>query len=284
MTKNYTALDISSTGNTYFDMANLVNQIVGFIANEALSSNNAPGGGAMSAGNGFNLGIFGANTLVGNLLRGGNVTSTTTLYLGSNVDANGFTYICGNLISNATTVLIGNSTVYSWINQTTQAATDKTANSTGSVNSTVLFVGNTVANAFINSTSFYVGSAAANAQINSSGIFFGGVSLAATLPAITNTTSGLGTFVIDSFALAQYRACEYTLTANDLANPNNYQISKVLVLHNGGGAFTTEYALVVSNSSVGIWSATTNSSSAILQFTPVSSSCKVTGTKNLILI
>jgi len=284
MTKNLgTPLVLTGvSANNFFDEANLVNKIIDFIANEALSSNSGAGGGATSAGNGFNIGIFGSTTLVANTIRGGNVVTTTVLYLGSNVNANGNVYINGNLAINATTFYVGNSSANTYVDQLNIKIAG--VNSNLQINTASISLGNSSVNTFINSTSLSLGSALANATINSVGIFFDGASLQATLPAISSNTTGAGTFVIDSFPLAQYRACEYTITANDLANPNNYQLSKVLVLHNGGGAFTTEYALIVSNSNVGTWSGAVNTSSAILQFTPVSTSCRLTGTKNLILI
>ena len=282
MTKNLTQLDYTATGNTFADMANLVNQLVATLANEILTTNSALGGGAMSAGNGFNIGIFGSNTITASLLRGGNVTTANVVYLGSNLDSNGFTYISGNVSVNTTTFFVGNSTFYNYSNQTIFEIVAPTTNAI--INSSSIFTGNSTANAFINSTSISLGSALANATINSSGIFFDGSSLAATLPPVTNTTAGFGTFVIDFFPLNQYRACEYALVANDLANPNNYQASKLLVIHNGTQALSTEYAIITTNSSVGSWTTTANNTSVILQYTPVSSSCKLTGTRNLIAL
>jgi len=283
MTKNLTQIIVSQ--NTYNEQANLINQIVAVLANEIVTSNSAVGGGAMSAGNGFNIGIFGSNTIVASLLRGGNVTATTVLYLGSNVNANGATYIANNLTINSTTFFTGNSTVSSFVNPTTIETSDITVNTVSVANSTTLKIGNSAANAFINSTVISIGSTTTNAVINSSGYFLDGTSLAAGLPSISNTTSGAGTFTIDAFALATYRGCEYTLTASNLTNGNSYQMSKYLILQNGGSAFGTEYGIILSNTSagaVGTWSATSNATHALLQFTPVSASTKVSGTKNVI--
>ena len=282
MTKNLSQLDYTATGNTYADMANLVNQLVATLANEIITSNSSPGGGAMSAGNGFNIGIFGSNTIAASLLRGGNVTTANVVWLGSNLNSNGFTYISGNVTVNTTTFFVGNVGTYHLMDQTTCQIVAPTTNTT--INSSSIFTGNATANAFINSTSISLGSALANAVINATGIYFDGSSLAATLPAVVNNTTGAGTFVIDFFPLNQYRACEYALAANDLANPNNYQASKLLVIHNGTSALCTEYAIVTTNSSVGSWTTTANNTSVILQYTPVSTSCRLTGTRNLIAI
>ena len=59
------------------------------------------------------------------------------------------------------------------------------------------------------------------------------------------------------------------------ALPIYKSVSKLIVLHDGGGAtsnaFITEYAILNSNSAMGVYSAYSNATHIILQYSPVSS-------------
>ena len=114
MTKNITPLTYSN--NFFNDLFVLANTLTQVLANEIVTANSAPGGGAMSAGNGFVVGIFGANTLVATTIAGGNVTNSGTLWTGSNVAVNAnYSLISGVTTINSTAVSIGNTFVNSTI-------------------------------------------------------------------------------------------------------------------------------------------------------------------------
>lgn len=94
----------------------------------------------------------------------------------------------------------------------------------------------------------------------------------------TTTTTGTSAQIIDSFAVADQNAAEYYIHIKD-NNANNYHASKVLVLHNVGAAYTTEYATIISNNTMGIFAANVDSGDVRLFLTPVSSNTDVTFTR-----
>ena len=89
-------------------------------------------------------------------------------------------------------------------------------------------------------------------------------------------TTGTSTQVIDSFPLSSYKTAEYIISVKD-NNANSHYSSKILLTHDIGSAYLTEYAVMQTNNSViiGPFSASVNATSAILSFTPVSSNTTV---------
>lgn len=252
MSKNIGIVNTSLSFATLFTQANTLCSV---LANEIVTANSSAGGGATTTGNGFVIGIFGANTIVGNTIQGGNVVTANVLYLGSNVNVNA-NYIVGTSLSiNATHISVGNVS-------TTTSATEW---------------GNTSVNTTINSVSFMMTAASSNAVINASGFFYDGIALG-TQAAINITTTGGAAQNIDSFLISTWRSAVYALSVTD-NNANNYQMSKVHVLQSGGAAYATEYGILTSNTAMGNFTATVNSTAAILQFTPVSSNTTVKGVR-----
>lgn len=95
-------------------------------------------------------------------------------------------------------------------------------------------------------------------------------------PVTTGTvqTSGTGTQIVDSYLTSTTNAAEYFVhIKNNTAN--GYQSSKVLTLHNGStgsptpNAYSTEYAVLTSNGTLGVFTATSNGTHTILSVTPV---------------
>ena len=85
------------------------------------------------------------------------------------------------------------------------------------------------------------------------------------------TTSGTSLQVIDSFLMASFNAAEYFVSVKDL-NANNYYATKIIIMHDTLNSYITEYGSITSNSYMGPFTASANSTSLILNFTPVSSS------------
>jgi hypothetical protein len=90
------------------------------------------------------------------------------------------------------------------------------------------------------------------------------------------TTTGTTVQVIDSILLSTYKTAEYIISVKD-NNANSHYSSKILLTHDIGSAYLTEYAVMQTNNSViiGPFSASVNTTSAILSFTPVSSNTTV---------
>ena len=101
----------------------------------------------------------------------------------------------------------------------------------------------------------------------------------------TNTTiqtSGLGSTLIDTWLLNQYISAKYLVTVQDNA-ANNFYASELLVLTDGVNGYVTEYSQIFSNSaSLGTFSASSNSTNFLLNFTPTSTSTSIRFSRQLI--
>jgi hypothetical protein len=203
-----------------------------------------------------------ATTLATLGLRGGNVQTSNTLWLNSNVSVNaGFTFIAGNVVANTTVLQVGANV---------------------QLNTSSVFLGNSTANAIMNTSAVIVGNAVVNSSafsVSGSNIVLGANNVKfdqVIVRPITISTSGLSAQVIDAIAIATYRSSEYTLTIKD-NDANNYQISKILLIHDGSAAYVTEYGILRSNSAMGVFSTGSNATHFTLTYTPVSSNTTIKG-------
>lgn len=201
-----------------------------------------------------------SNTAVGNAA----ITGTFTANI-----------IITNTFNVNTSILIGNATVNSSINSSSIAIGSSV------LNSSALLIGNST----INSTSVSLSNSTSNISITiptssqiSNGVFYlnanGSWSAAGGLLSQAVSTTGTSIQNIDSFSTSTYRTAEYLISVKDNV-ANNYYSSKLIVMHDGGNAYITEYGVVTSNTSVGIFSASIISSNVCLQFTPISSNTTV---------
>ena len=55
-------------------------------------------------------------------------------------------------------------------------------------------------------------------------------------------------------------------------NANGYQITKILIVHDGGTSYATEYGTMATNTSLGIFSTDINNGNVRLLVTPTSTS------------
>ena len=94
------------------------------------------------------------------------------------------------------------------------------------------------------------------------------------------TTTGTGAQLLDSYATSSNRGVEYFISVKD-NNANAYQATKVLTVHNVVGAFSTEYATILSNTSLGVFDANvaSNGTHVTLYITPTSANTTVNFTK-----
>lgn len=94
-------------------------------------------------------------------------------------------------------------------------------------------------------------------------------------------TSDTSPAVIDYWPIASWNTAEYLVSVID-NNANNFYSAKLIVTHDTGSGYITEYASFLSNSAIGVFSATTNTTAAILNFTPTSSNTTVKFSRVLI--
>jgi len=164
----------------------------------------------------------------------------------------------------------------------TGSTTTGNAGITGSFTANVL-IANTVR--VSNSTVNVVINVPTSAQIANGSFFlnangdWAAVSLVLTVNGAL-TTTGTGAQLLDSFAISTTRGAEYFISVRD-NNANAYQATKVLTMHNNVAAFSTEYATMLSNASLGVFDANVaaNATHVTFYITPTSSNTTVNYTK-----
>ena len=87
----------------------------------------------------------------------------------------------------------------------------------------------------------------------------------------SNTTVGYGQQAVDTFSTTTYRSADYVISIKD-NNANGYQITKILIVHDGGTSYATEYGTMATNTSLGIFSTDINNGNVRLLVTPTSTS------------
>lgn len=302
-----TLSSINTASDTFQNWVDRTNDIITLIDTEAITANSA---GALTTGNGFVNGVFGSNTLVATFVRGGNVTTNSVLTFQTNTAFNANVLISQQLaVTNTvafsnTLSVTGNATFSNTLAVTGAVTFSNTAtiaglaNAAGGINTTTanatsinvganvnlttsyLNIGNSSVNVVINSTSIVTGSV----TVNSSMIVVGGSNVATVAAlsglGISNTITFTGTSsqVMDSISLSSTRSAEYLISANN-NTANAYQVSKILVIHDGTTAYVTEYGTMYTNTSVVSISAGANATHVFINCTPVSTNTTVNFTR-----
>jgi ABC-type cobalamin transport system ATPase subunit len=106
------------------------------------------------------------------------------------------------------------------------------------------------------------------------------VATVSALTSISNSVvfTGTSSQVLDSQTLASTRSAEYLISANN-NDANAYQVSKILVIHDGTETYITEYGTMITNTSVITISAGANATHMFVNCTPVSSNTTVKFTR-----
>lgn len=94
---------------------------------------------------------------------------------------------------------------------------------------------------------------------------------------VTNSvfqTSGVVAQEIDSYRMDNYGGAEFFIRVTN-NNANGYQACKILSFHNFVSAFSTEYATMVSNNTLGTFAVTSNTTHVQLFITPTSSNTSI---------
>lgn len=290
-----TVLDtVDITTNRFRDWVTKTNDAITVLRNQSVTTTNTINGDTVT-GNGYVVGILGANTLVATTLRGGTVNSIANLAITTNtnitaayVNVTSNTYIYSNS-SIAAAIFIGNST-----------ATNTSFNSTYyNVNSNLALIGvahTVTGNVNVDSGTLFVDSLNNRIGINTTSpnnsltvvgnTLITGILTTPYTMSMSNsaTTTGTSQVAIDSFAAATYRSAKYTLSITDNVNSSTYQTSEVLVMHDGTNAYVTEYAVLRSNSSVGTMAADISGGNVRLLITPVSANNTIKFERTLVVV
>ena len=302
-----TLSSINTASDTFQNWVDRTNSIITLIDTEVVTANST---GALTSGNGFVNGHFGANTLVATNIKGGNVTTNSVLTFQTNTTFSANVLVSQQLVVTNTVVfsntlsVTGNSTLSNTlvvsgattlsntlaitglanaaggINTTTANATAINVGANVNLTTSYLNIGNSSVNVVINSTSITTGSIV----VNSSMMTIGGSNVAtvAALSGIgisnTITFTGTSSQVMDSVTLSSIRSAEYLISANNNA-ANAYQVTKILVIHDGTDTYITEYGTLYTNTSVISISAGANATHMLVNCTPVSSNTTVKFTR-----
>lgn len=183
-----TIANVVTSSDTFYSWLNKTNQhSEAFLETVTVKANTA---GDSTTGNGFVVGVFGANTIVGSTIRGGDVTTSGALTLTSNTK-------------------IGNS------------------------------------------------SSQVSVSYNDIGY----------LKTASYTTTNTDFQILDSFSVSEYRGGKYMISVKN-TNNNDYQITEIMMLHDGTNAYTTEYATLVSNTTLSQFSANISGTTVRLYVKP----------------
>jgi len=96
-------------------------------------------------------------------------------------------------------------------------------------------------------------------------------------------TTGTSEQIVDNFDLTAYQAAEYVVSIKD-NTANGYQVSKLILLHDTGDSYVTEYGVIYSNSMLGTFSANANSTHSRLTVTPTQSDTQLKISRTLIKV
>ena len=96
-------------------------------------------------------------------------------------------------------------------------------------------------------------------------------------------TTGTSEQIVDNFDLTAYQAAEYVVSIKDNA-ANGYQVSKLILLHDTGDSYVTEYGVIYSNGMLGTFSANANTTHSRLTVTPTQSNTQLKISRTLIKV
>ncbi len=205
------------------------------------------------------------------------VLTANTSALGAVTVGNGFvtgifgsTVLCGNTIQGG---IVGTPATLNVNSNISYNAGFGTAwNGNAAVNSSVYFVGNSTVNTSINSSSLSI-----SGQVLTSSL----ISSLASGGSVNVVTTGAVAANIDFFTKASARSAEYVLTVSDTV-ANNYHMAKLLMIWDGTNTLVTEYGQITTNTSIGTWSAGSNTTHVVLVYTPTTTGSTIKGTKNVV--
>jgi hypothetical protein len=151
-------------------------------------------------------------------------------------------------------------------------------------NSSYLSVGNSTVNATMNSTVLSISNMNVATFSAVSATYSGGFNMGNTHIAPLNAnTAGTSTQVVDTFLINTARSVEYTLTVRDNSS-NAYQMSKLLLLQDGGNISVVEYGMIASNGTIGVFTSSINATAASLNFTPIAANTTMRGSKTVVVL
>ena len=230
----------------------------------------------------------------------GNSTGLYGVYYSGTINSTSNGYF-----ANATTITVGNTSINTAITPSSITANSGTfynLNVTGSLIGTFSATGNFIPspnNSLLIGTSANVFSHiyATNTYTNSISSYSGNLSIVSSVSLngalMINSNNvitsgryafGSGTIAtIDSYPLATYRSGEYLIQMSETGT-TNYHTSKLVVYHDDTAAYSSEFAQLFNNISLGTITTDVSGSDVRVRVTPVSSNVVVKFSRNLITV
>lgn len=274
-----TALDtIDVATNSFRNWIDKTNEAIEVLRTQTVTVSTTTNGDTVT-GNGFVVGLLGANTLIATTLRGGSVNSAANLAIITNTNISA-AFV--NVVAN--TLIYSNSTIAAAVFGGNAVATNTTFNSTFyNINSNVAVVGasHTVSgNLNVDSGVLFVDAATNRVGINTltptvdvtvnGSVSVSGSLTVAGIQVLANSVvlSSSSQTVIDTFPIATYRSGKYLISITDDTTPASFQTSEILLMHDGTTSYLTEYAVVRTGSNLGTFASDISGSNNRLLFTP----------------
>lgn len=295
-----TLSQVTVATDTFLAWVQKTNDAVNAISTECLTAN-SDANGALTVGNTRLNGIMSANTFaVITELRGGNVQSSGLLSITSNTNVTGGQMnVSSNLVLSAANLYVSGllTTVanVTFKSNTTYNMMILTANSTAKAITanvdTFTIVGNlvignaTLTNVSITSASVNVlsGNTVNTVSVMGNTVTVGQGSLVNFHTGVTTVnTQTTSVQLIDSYTIG-YNTAKLLIEAKD-QNANAWLATEMLILQDGalGTTYTTEYAILLSNGSLGTFSANCNTTHVRVYMTPTVANSTVKIVKMLI--
>ena len=273
---------LAVTGNTTVSNTLVVNGSVTFANTLAVTGNTALSN---------TLAVTGNTTLSNTLVVIGNTTLSNTLAVTGNATLSNTLAVTGNATFSSNVSISQQLVVTNSVSFSNTLTVVGLANASGGLNTTTANATtgiNVGANVNITTSQINVGNSSVNVVVNSSMIVLNSSNvvtvstLASSLGSFVNsntvTFTGTSSQVMDSVTLSSTRSAEYLISANN-NTANAYQVSKILVIHDGTTAYVTEYGTMFTNTSVIGISAGANATHMFINCTPVSTNTTVKFTR-----
>lgn len=298
MAKSLSSIVIAT--DTFSSWITKTNQLISALGTEIITANTSVDG-ANTTGNTNLIGIFSANTVaVGNSLRGGTVNAAANLTITSNAvfaGANaGFTAnisvtnavtainatsmvvtgptltigsnttLSGNVSITGRTLTVASNAAFTGTNTDISSLNTNLAGNNVMVSSNTFTV-NAVAATYASPVTFNGTVAISNTAALNANVAFGGYAKHA---GVSNTDIGANTgsaIAMFNWIKSEYRGGDLTCR---VGNTTSTRMSKVLVATNGTDTYMTEYAVLKAptTANLGTFSVTSNTTHAVLNFTP----------------
>jgi hypothetical protein len=276
MARNFTQIVIST--DTFAQWLSLTNQMANAYKNVVTTATNTAGD--TTSGNAFVSGILGGNSVVVNYqMRGGTVETAANLAIVSNVTitAANSTFVSNVYFNSSNVTMNSNTFAITGLGGGNSITISSNAEGTNTrIFANTLYVqGNTT---IANSTTFSNSVTVTGALNVSNVVNFSDNSLGSNSVTVSSTTAN----VVDSFSGTTFRGGKYVISVKDNTN-SVYQMTELLLMHDGSTGYTTEYATLrhVSNNLV-VFSANIAGSTVRLWATPTVANSTYKISRNLL--